>query len=106
MIVLDRLRAISVLSDDTECMYILHTSSFILFKIHSPPLLFGASRIIPTRANSEHTRKTGRCLVTRAASSFSRCSGARADSAARDGALSAVEKAETRAGVNALGNRR
>lgn len=74
--------------------------------IHSPPLLLGESRMIATRANSEHMRNTGRCFIMRAASSFSRCSGTRADMAPRDGALRAVAKDDTSAGVNALGNRR
>jgi hypothetical protein len=73
--------------------------------IHSPPLLVGASRMIPTSANSAHTRKMGRCLVIRAASSFSRCSGAIADNVARDGALSATDKVATSAGVKEVENR-
>jgi hypothetical protein len=81
------------------------TSSFKAFMIHSPPLLVGASRMIPTSANSAHTRKMGRCLVIRAASSFSRCSGAKADNAARDGALSAADKEATSAGVKEVENR-
>jgi hypothetical protein len=81
------------------------TSSFKAFMIHSPPLLVGESRMIPTSANSAHTRKMGRCLVIRAESSFSRCSGAKADNAARDGALSAADREVTSAGVKEVENR-
>lgn len=97
MTVLDRLKAVSLVSDDIECMDMLRTSSFTLFRIHSPPLLFGPSRIMPASASSEHMHKTGRCLVTRAASFFLHCSGARADSTVREGAVGAVKRAETRA---------
>lgn len=62
--------------------------------------------MIPTRANSELTRSIGRCLVTRAESSFSRCSDAKVASAARDGALSADEIKDTSVGVKTLENRR
>lgn len=65
------------------------TSSLITFIIHSPPLLSGASRMIPTRANSAETRKTGRWRVIREESSFSRCSGDKVESVARGGAANA-----------------
>lgn len=48
----------------------------------------------------------GRCRVTRAESSFSRCSGESAASAALDGALIAMARLETKAGVKVFGNRR
>jgi hypothetical protein len=81
------------------------TRSLMTFITHSPPLLPGLSRIMPTNASSEHTRKTGRCLERRAASSFSRCSGAIADSAAREGGASTAARDETTAGVKAVGKR-
>jgi hypothetical protein len=74
--------------------------------IHSPPLLVGLSRIIPTSANSEQTRRTGRCRDIRAVSSFSRCSGVNDESADRAGGLNAEDINETTAGVKVLGNLR
>ena len=81
------------------------TRSLSAFMVHSPPLLPGPSLIIPTRESSEHTRKTGRCLDTLVASSFSLCSGAIAASAARGGGAKAAARDETRTGVNAFGKR-
>lgn len=74
--------------------------------IHSAPLRLGASLMMPTSASSAQTRRTGLCLVIRAESSFSRCSGARVDNAARGGALNAIAKRVTRAGVKVFENRR
>src|SRR6266540_72778 len=74
--------------------------------IHSPPLLSGVSFIIPTSANSEHTLRMGRCLITRAESSFSLCSGAKCAREARGGALIAVLRCDTKAGVKEDGKRR
>jgi hypothetical protein len=81
------------------------TSSFNALIIHSPPLLEGLSWMTPTSANSEHTRRMGRCRATRTVSSFSRCSGPIADSEARFGALMAKDMADTKAGVKVLRNR-
>jgi hypothetical protein len=62
--------------------------------------------MMPTKANSAHTRSNGRCLVTRLASSFSLCSGLRALSATRDGGPKAVDRVATSGGVNDFGKRR
>jgi hypothetical protein len=62
--------------------------------------------MIPTKANSEHTRRIGLCLDTRAESSFSRCSGAIADSAVREGGPRADDNDDITTGVNVLGNLR
>lgn len=61
--------------------------------------------MIPTNASSEHTRIMGRCRVTRVVSSFSRCSGDKAASEARDGALRAEDKFATSVTVNDFGKR-
>ena len=86
--------------------WLKRTRSRTAFMIHSPPLLSGPSLMIPTRASSAHTRRTGRWRDTRVESSFSRCSGESAASAAREGGARAAETDETMPGVNALGNRR
>lgn len=82
------------------------TNSLSTFIIHSPPLLPGDSVIIPTRANSEHTRSTGRCLVILVVSSFSRCSEGRLAREARDGAARAAANEVTTLGVKVVGKRR
>lgn len=61
--------------------------------------------MIPTNASSEHTRIMGRWRVTRAESSFSRCSGAKAANEARDGALRDEDKFATSVTVKAFGKR-
>lgn len=73
--------------------------------IHSAPLLAGLSLIIPIKANSEHTRRMGRCRVTRADSSFSRCSGVNELSVARFGAPIAGARTDSKAGVKDIGKR-
>jgi hypothetical protein len=62
--------------------------------------------MIPTSANSEHNRTTGRCFATRAESSFSLCSGVRFATAARCGGLIALVRLETKAGVKVVRKRR
>ena len=82
----------------------LHTRSFSVFITHSPPLFLGPSWMIPTSANSEQTRSTGRWRDTLVASSFSRCSGAIAAKTARAGGASTAAKAITTDGVKVVGN--
>lgn len=81
------------------------TRSLSALIIHSPPLRPGASRMIPTSASSAHTRSTGLCLCTRAASSFSLCSGAILASVALDAGASATARWPMSAGVNVFGKR-
>jgi len=62
--------------------------------------------MIPTRASSEQTRKIGRCLVTRAVSSLSLCSGVKPARDALEGALIAEARLEMSTGEKVFGNRR
>jgi len=100
----------AVILPSVNCVTGIHVTrlanSFNVFIIHSPPLLSWVSLMIPTSANSQQTRRTGRCRMMRVESSFSRCSRASADNAARDGELSEEDREDTSTGVNVLGNLR